>query len=166
MYKLLRSASLTRTTWTQLNEIGLCLLWSFVSRLMKYPRASTFFFASGLRGKTGEKHEMLYHCHCKQFVYLLWKCVSMRGQTVIPCTLSAETLQCNVFPLTGFFLYIQSLRESTVLFVFSGVLGTKRKLLLVICVQKIQTIFQNNVLHLVSVDPHQNLIVSYAKRDR
>lgn len=109
---------------------------------------------------------MLYHCHCKQFVYLLWKCVSIRGQTVIPCTLSAETLQCNVFPLTGFFLYIQSLRESTVLFVFSGVLGTKRKLLLVICVQKIQTIFQNNVLHLVSVDPHQNLIVSYAKRDR
>lgn len=110
-------------------------------------RSLSLFLDSGLSRKTGEKHEMLYHCHCKQFVYLLWKCVSVRGQAVIPCTLSAETLQCNMLPLTGFCLSIQSLRDSTVLFVFSGVVGTKRKLLLVICVHKIQTTIQNNMLH-------------------
>lgn len=125
----------------------------FFSRLLKYPGAPAFFLASGLSRKTGEKHEMLYHCHCKQFVYLLWKCVSVKGQTVIPCTLSAETLQCNMLPLTGFFLYIQALREGTVLFVFSGVVGTKRKLLLIKFVHKIQTYTQKDMLHLCVSGP-------------
>lgn len=111
-------------------------------------KSLSLFLASALSRRTGEKHEMFYHCHCKQFVYLLWKCVSVRGQAVIPCTLSAETLQCNLLTLTGFFLYIHSLRESRVLFVFSSVAGTKRKLLLVTSVHKTQTTIQNNVLHL------------------
>lgn len=117
-------------------------------------RSLSLFLASVLSRKTGEKHEILYHCHCKQFECSLWKCISMRGQTVMPCSVSRNTSVQHASTNRGIiFLCIQSLRESTVLFVFSGVVARKRKLLQVICVHKTQNTVQNNVLHLCASGP-------------
>lgn len=67
---------------------------------------------------------------------------------------SRNKLHCILLPLTGFFFYIQFwVKERTVLSVLSSVVGTKRKLLLVIFVHKIQTTIQNNALHLGVSEP-------------
>lgn len=71
---------------------------------------------------------------------------------------SRNKLYCILLPLTGFFFYVQFwVRESTVLLVLSSTVGTKRKLLLVVFVHKIQTTVQNIYCILVSANPHQNL---------